>query len=50
MDNKVMYSLSYGLFVLSARRGDKDNGCITNTAIQVTTDPNRIVVAINKGN
>ena len=50
MDNKVMYSLSYGLFVLSARQGDKDNGCITNTAIQVTTDPNRIVVAINKSN
>ena len=50
MDNKVMYSLSYGLFVLSARRGDKDNGCITNTAIQVTTEPNRIVCAINKSN
>ena len=50
MDNKVMYSLSYGLFVLSARRGDKDNGCITNTAIQVTTEPNRIVVAVNKSN
>ena len=50
MDNKVMYSLSYGLFVLSARREDKDNGCITNTAIQVTADPNRIVVAVNKSN
>lgn len=50
MDNKVMYSLSYGLFVLSARRGDKDNGCITNTAIQVTTEPNRIVCAVNKSN
>ena len=50
MDSKVMYSLSYGLFVLSARLGDKDNGCITNTAIQVTTDPNRIVCAINKSN
>ena len=50
MDNKVMYSLSYGLFVLSARQGDKDNGCITNTAIQVTTDPNRIVIAVNKSN
>ena len=50
MDNKVMYALSYGLFVLSARRGEKDNGCITNTAIQVTTDPNRIVIAVNKGN
>ena len=50
MDSKVMYSLSYGLFVLSARRGDKDNGCITNTAIQVTTTPNRIVCAVNKSN
>ena len=50
MDNKVMYALSYGLFVLSARRGEKDNGCITNTAIQVTTTPNRIDIAVNKGN
>ena len=50
MDNKVMYSLSYGLFVLSARRGDKNNACITNTGIQVTTSPNRIVIAVNKGN
>ena len=50
MDNKVMYSLSYGLFVLCARQGDKDNGCITNTGIQVTTTPNRIVLAVNKSN
>lgn len=50
MNDKAMYALSYGLFVLSARRGEKDNGCITNTAIQVTTTPNRIVVAINKAN
>ena len=50
MNGKAMYALSYGLFVLSARRGEKDNGCITNTAIQVTTTPNRIVVAINKAN
>ena len=50
MKNEVMYALSYGLFVLSARRGEKDNGCITNTAIQVTTTPNRIAVAVNKSN
>ena len=50
MNGKAMYALSYGLFVLSARRGEKDNGCITNTAIQVTTEPNRIVVAVNKAN
>lgn len=50
MDPKVMYALSYGMFILSARRGDKDNGCIINTAIQVTEQPNRIAVAVNKAN
>ncbi len=50
MDSKVMQKLSYGLFVLTAKDGDKDNGCIINTAIQVTSEPNRISIAVNKGN
>ncbi|MDY2726238.1 MAG: flavin reductase [Anaerostipes faecalis] len=51
MKNKnAMYKLSYGLFVLSAKNGEKDNGCIVNTVQQVTTSPNRILVAVNKGN
>ena len=50
MNNKAMYNLSYGLFVLTARQGDKDNGCITNTVAQVTTEPNQITVAVNKLN
>ena len=50
MNNKTMYKLSYGLFVITANRDGKDNGCITNTAIQVTGEPNRISVTINKGN
>ena len=50
MDNKVMNKLSYGLFVLTAKDGDKDNGCIINTAAQVTTSPNRIVITVNKDN
>ena len=44
-----MYKLSYGLFVLTAK-DEKDNGCITNTAIQVTSEPNRISLAVNKSN
>ena len=50
MDPKAMFKLSYGLFVLTAREGEKDNGCITNTAIQVTSEPNRISIAVNKAN
>lgn len=45
-----MFRLSYGLFVVTAREGDKDNGCITNTVQQVTVTPNRITVAVNKAN
>ena len=50
MDKKAMYNLSYGLFVLTARQGDKDNGCIINTAGQVTSTPNRISITVNKDN
>ncbi|NCB93594.1 MAG: flavin reductase [Clostridia bacterium] len=50
MDRRAMYQLTYGLFVLSAKDGDKDNGCIINTAAQVTTSPNRITIAVNKQN
>lgn len=50
MDAKVMQKLSYGLFVLTAKEGGKDNGCIINTAIQVTSEPNRISIAVNKNN
>lgn len=50
MDRKVMQKITYGLFVLTAREGEKDNGCIVNTASQVTTTPNRIIVTVNKEN
>lgn len=50
MNEASMFKLSYGLFVLTARDGDKDNGCIVNTVQQVTSSPNRIIVAVNKGN
>ena len=49
-DNKAMYKLSYGLFVCTAVQGDKKNGCIINTAVQVASDPNRISIAVNKAN
>jgi flavin reductase (DIM6/NTAB) family NADH-FMN oxidoreductase RutF len=49
-NEKAMFALSYGLFVLTARQGEKDNGCIINTAMQVTASPNRITIAVNKSN
>lgn len=50
MDKKAMYKLSYGLFVLTAKEGDKDNGCIINTAIQAASAPNQVSICVNKAN
>ena len=46
----AMFKLTYGLFVLSAKEGEKDNGCIVNTVQQVSDTPNRIAVTVNKSN
>ncbi len=50
MDKKALYKLTYGLFLLSAKDGDKDNACIINTAIQVANNPTRLSVSAIKGN
>ena len=50
MNNKAIFKLTYGLFVLSCFSKGKHNGCIINTAAQVTSSPNRISIAVNKAN
>lgn len=45
-----MYKLTYGLFVLTSGADGKESGCIINTAQQVTSEPNRISIAVNKAN
>ena len=50
VEQSAMFSLSYGLFVLTARDGAKDNGCIINTVTQLTDSPKRISIAVNKAN
>lgn len=50
MSANAMFNISYGLYVLTAKDGDKDNGCIVNTLQQVTTTPNAVSVTVNKQN
>ena len=50
MDNKTLYKLTYGLFVLTTKQGEKDNGCIVNTVIQAASEPNTVSVSVNKAN
>jgi flavin reductase (DIM6/NTAB) family NADH-FMN oxidoreductase RutF/rubredoxin len=50
LDPLAFRLLSYGLDIVSARWGDKADGQIVNTVIQVTAEPPRVAVSINKQN
>ncbi|MBQ6708630.1 MAG: flavin reductase [Clostridia bacterium] len=50
MDITAFYKLSYGLFVLTAKDGEKDNGCITNTVMQISQEPLTLAITVNKDN
>lgn len=50
MDATALFKISYGLYVLTAREGDKDNGCIINTVQQITSSPATISISVNKQN
>ncbi|MBO7102535.1 MAG: flavin reductase, partial [Bacteroidaceae bacterium] len=45
-----LFNIQYGLFVITTSFEGRDNGCISNTVAQVTAQPTRISVALNKGN
>ena len=49
MDPRAMFNISYGIFMLATKDGDRINGCITNTCMQVAMSPTRVAIAcINK--
>lgn len=50
MDMKALFKISYGMYLLTARQMGVDNGCIINTAMQVSQDPLRIAVSVQKSN
>jgi len=46
VDIKALFNLSYGVFILGAKSGDKINACVNNTCMQVANDPIRIAISI----
>ena len=49
-DLSALWSIGYGLYVVTCNDGKKDNALIVNTVTQVTNTPNRLAVTINKDN
>lgn len=50
IDKKALFNIGYGLYVITTHDGNRDNGFICNTVVQLTSDPLRILVSVNKNN
>lgn len=50
IDRKAFRSLSSGLYLISARDGERRCGCVVNTLVQVASEPPTLAVSLNKEN
>ena len=50
LDPRSLWSISYGIYVVTSAYDGKANGQVANTVTQVAAEPPRVLVAINKEN
>ncbi len=50
MDPNVLHNISYGMYIISSNNGEKLNGQVANSVIQITSEPITIAISINKKN
>lgn len=50
MDLKTLHKVSYGLYIITSTNNDKINGQIANVLFQITSEPPRVAISINKQN
>jgi flavin reductase (DIM6/NTAB) family NADH-FMN oxidoreductase RutF/rubredoxin len=50
VNTKALFKLSYGLYIVTSRKGERLNGQIANTVFQITSEPPTLAISINKKN
>lgn len=50
MNEKALFQIGYGLYLVAANEKGKDNACIVNTVMQVTQNPIRLLVSVSNQN
>lgn len=50
MDTAALQKISYGLYIITAHEKERDNGCVINTFSQLSSNPLRVSVTLNKQN
>ncbi len=50
MNLQALFQISYGMYIIGSKKGERINGQIANTVFQITAQPPTIAVSINKEN
>lgn len=50
IDTAAIFKIEYGLYVVTTKGAELDNGLILNSVMQVTAEPLKVAVTINKSN
>jgi ferric-chelate reductase [NAD(P)H] len=50
MNEKALYTMNYGVYIVSTKSKEKMNGQIANVVFQITAEPPKIAVCLNKQN
>jgi len=50
MDPKSFFKISYGIYIVSSKRGGRFNAQAANAMMQVTSEPPQVALALNKNN
>jgi flavin reductase (DIM6/NTAB) family NADH-FMN oxidoreductase RutF len=50
MDNVILQKIGYGVYIICSKKGDRINGQTANALIQVTAEPQRIAMGLNRQN
>ncbi len=50
MNNKVLNNLSYGVYIVSCKTGNKYTGCTVNSIMQIASEPVIIALSVNHNN
>jgi len=48
MNNQVFRNLSYGVYIVSVKDGEKYTGCTVNSIMQVSSNPASIALSVNR--
>jgi len=50
MNPQVLHKITYGMYIIGCKDGEKINGQAANTVFQITSEPQTIAISINKQN